>query len=69
MIDWARKKERKYFDVLSMWANDVGSLTTPLKKWIGHPKKKWCIRIRQPLKELCMGVKQLLIEDLCVEVR
>ena len=27
------------------------------------------MRARQPMKELCMGVRQLLIEDLCVGVR
>jgi hypothetical protein len=27
--------------------------------WIKQPKRKWCTRARQPMKELCTKVKQL----------
>jgi hypothetical protein len=39
------------------------------KNWIKQPAREWCTRARQPLKQLCIGVRQLLIEDLCVGVR
>ena len=39
------------------------------KNWAKQPKKDWCTRARQPMKLLCMGVRQFPIEDLCVGVR
>ena len=39
------------------------------KNWITQPKRERCTRARQPMKALCMRVRQLLIKDLCVAVR
>ena len=45
---------------------EVGQLQR--ENWV-ISKKKWSTRARQPVKDLCMGVRQLPIEDLCVGVR
>ena len=37
--------------------------------WVRQPKREWCTRARQPMKEFCKGVREHLIEDLCVGVR
>ena len=36
---------------------------------VKQPKKEWCTRARQPMNELCMGVRQLPLENLCIGVR
>ena len=36
--------------------------------WVKQPKREGCTRARQPMKELCMGVRRLPLEDLCVGV-
>ena len=37
--------------------------------WARQPKREWCTRARRFMKELCMGVRELPIEDLFVRAR
>ena len=37
--------------------------------WVSQPKRTQCTRAKQPLKEFCIVVKQISIEDLCLGVR
>ena len=45
---------------------EVGELQR--KNWVKF-EKEWSTRVRQPMKDMCTGVRQLPIEDLCVGVR
>ena len=47
-----------------MWAYDGWSQTTPKERMsLDKPKREWCTRARQPMKELCTWARQLPIKD------
>jgi hypothetical protein len=46
-----------------------GVIQLQKQNWVTQTKRECCTRASQPMKELCMGVRQLPIEDICIRVR
>ena len=70
MLDYARKKGWPYFPILSMWANGVWSqIKLQRKNWVIQPRENGAQGLDIPWMKLCIGVRQLPIEDPCVGIR